>query len=249
MARIVGQGDKFYRGHEGGFQASDILSVADSLDNLAGTQFAGITTFPSQLFDASTRKVKPTPNLETLCRARDALARAGRSGIELNMPGTTSSEVLPMLAKAGATQVEPGHGLTGTTPLHLYEDLPEVPAMIYLSEVSHSFGGKAYCFGGGLYVDPVFPQYEVRAIVSSDPDVTDGAIAAVELPDASSIDYYGMIDTAGTAKPRVGDSVIFGFRAQAFVTRAYVAGVRGVSTGQPEVVGISDSAGHPVEWP
>ena len=67
------------------------------------------------------------------------------------------------LAAAGATQVEPGHGLTGTTALHIFEDLPERPAAVYLTEVSHHYGGKAYCFGGGLYIDPIFPAYDLKA--------------------------------------------------------------------------------------
>ena len=41
------------------------------------------------------------------------------------------------LAAGGATQLEPGHGLTGTTPLHARTALPERPAMLYLTEVSH----------------------------------------------------------------------------------------------------------------
>ena len=69
--------------------------------------------------------------------------------IEVNAPGTTSSVVLDALAEAGATQCEPGNGLHGTTPLHAMEDLPELPASLYLTEVSHQHGGKAYCFGGG----------------------------------------------------------------------------------------------------
>jgi predicted amino acid racemase len=249
IARIVGEGDRFYRGHEGGFGAGDILAVADALDAVAGARFAGITTFPSQLFDHASGKVKPTPNLGTVRRAAEALAKAGRTQIEVNTPGTTSSEILPLLAEAGATQVEPGHGLTGTTPLHLVEDLPETPAIVYLSEVSHLFGGEAFCFGGGLYVDPVFPDYQVKAIVSRDSDIASSATLPVEMPATSSIDYYGMIDATGSAKPRVGDSVVFGFRPQAFVTRAYVAGVQGLSTGHPNVEALCDSHGRPVKWP
>ena len=73
---------------------------------------------------------------------------------------------LEALAAAGATQVEPGHGLTGTTPLHVSGDLPEAPAVVYLTEVSHLSGEEAFCFGGGLYIDPVFPNYQVKAIVA-----------------------------------------------------------------------------------
>jgi predicted amino acid racemase len=75
------------------------------------------------------------------------LAKSGRNGIEINAPGTTSAVMLPALAEAGASQCEPGNGLHGTTALHVVDDLPELPAVCYLTEVSHLSGGKAYCFG------------------------------------------------------------------------------------------------------
>ncbi|MDQ0471524.1 alanine racemase [Labrys wisconsinensis] len=247
LARIVAPGDTFYRGHEGGFAAADIPAVADALDATPGARFAGLTTFPAQLFDHALGQVKPTPNLATLFDAAEALARTGRSGIEINTPGTTSAEILPALAEAGATQIEPGHGLTGTTPLHAVRDLPELPAVVYLSEVSHLTGGEAFCFGGGLYVDPVFPDYQIRAVVAREPTVA--SLAPVEIPGPASIDYYGMIDATGPVKPRVGDSVVFGFRPQAFVTRAYVVGVAGLSKGEPAVETIHDAFGRPADWP
>ncbi len=58
----------------------------------------------------------------------------------MNAPGVTSTPVLQLLADAGATQVEPGHGFTGTTPLHMVMDLVERPAMVYLTEISHLVG-------------------------------------------------------------------------------------------------------------
>ncbi len=249
MARIQTEGDTFYRGHEGGFEAGDIVHVADRLDSLQGGRFAGITTFPALLFDQETRKVKPTPNLTTLNKAAEALAQTGRSDIAINAPGTTSSAVLSALADAGATQVEPGNGLHGTTPLHAVEDLPEDPAVLYLSEVSHHHRGKAYCFGGGLYIDPVFPKYQVRALVSSGPTAQPSALREVEIPDYSAIDYYAMIESDGGTAPAPGDTVVFGFRGQAFVTRSMVAGIRGVESGNPEVTTIENGFGDPVNWP
>ncbi len=249
MARIQTDGDTFYRGHEGGFEAGEIVDVADRLDSLEGARFAGVTTFPALLFDLETRKVKPMPNLMTLGRAAEALAAAGRTGIEVNAPGTTSSVVLSALAEAGATQVEPGNGLHGTTPLHAVEELPEIPAVLYLSEVSHLYGGNAYCFGGGLYIDPVFPKYQVRALVSAEPTSDMAALIDVEIPDYSAIDYYAMIDATRPRKPEPGDSVVFGFRGQAFTTRALIAGVRGVSTGSPYVTAIENGFGDAVAWP
>jgi len=244
LARIKAPGDIFYTGHEGGFDADDdIPRVADDLDKLPGARFAGITTFPALLFDVAKRTVSPTPNLRTLQRAAEALARAGRTNIEINTPGTTSATMLAALADAGATQVEPGHGLTGTTPLHVGEDLPEVPAVVYLSEVSHNHAGLAYCFGGGLYIDPVFPAYTPHAMVGADPD--SAVPMPVEIPPPEAIDYYGMIDGPG----RPGDSVVFGFRPQAFVTRAYTVGVSGLRAGTPTVHAVHDSWGRPIGWP
>ena len=73
------------------------------------------------------------------------------------------------------------------------------------------------------------------------------ALRSVEIPAPAAIDYYGMIDTA-TGPATVGDSVVFGFRPQAFVTRANVVGLAGVA-GSPVVETISDAYGRPVAWP
>ncbi|AZO02484.1 MULTISPECIES: alanine racemase [unclassified Mesorhizobium] len=249
LARIAAEGDIFYRGHEGGFDAGEIVAVADRLDAVPGGRFAGITTFPALLFNHAARKVLPTPNLATLSKAAEALAKAGRKGVEINAPGTTSSVMLAALAEAGATQCEPGNGLHGATALHVMEDLPELPAVLYLTEVSHLSGGKAYCFGGGFYIDPIFPDYDVKAIVSAEPTTAASALRSVEVPPPSAIDYYAMIDAAGANAPRPGDSAVFGFRGQAFVTRAYVVGVSGVSKGKPVVETIENGFGEPYAWP
>lgn len=249
LARIKAEGDTFYRGHEGGFDAADVADVADAFDALDGGRFAGITTFPALLFDHKSRKVLPTHNLATLTKAAEALAKAGRTGIEVNAPGTTSSVLLQGLADAGATQCEPGNGLHGTTALHVVEDLPELPAVCYLTEVSHLSGGKAYCFGGGFYIDPIFPDYDVKAIVSSEPTVAASSLRSVEVPPPSAIDYYALIDAGGPNAPKPGDTAVFGFRGQAFVTRAYVVGVSGISKGLPKVESIENGFGEPQSWP
>ncbi|MER9061766.1 alanine racemase [Mesorhizobium sp. M0698] len=249
LARIRADGDVFYRGHEGGFEAADIAAVAEKLDGLEGARFAGITTFPALLFDQTTRTVLPTHNLATLGRAAEALAKSGRSNIEVNAPGTTSSVLIGALAEAGATQCEPGNGLAGTTALHVMEDLPELPAVLYLTEVSHLSGGKAYCLGGGFYIDPIFPDYEVKAIVSAEPTTAAAALRSVEVPPPAAIDYYAMIDASGANAPRPGDTAVFGFRGQAFVTRAYVVGISGVSKRAPQVETIENGFGETAAWP
>ncbi|MGQ0564615.1 MAG: alanine racemase [Gemmobacter sp.] len=249
LARVQTTGDTFYLGHEGGFAAEDAVAVARRIDALPGARFAGVTSFPAQLYDHATRTIRHTPNLATLQSTADALRKAGFGDIAINAPGTTSAITLQALAQAGATQVEPGNGLHGTTPLHAVEDLPETPAVLYLSEVSHLHGGRAYCFGGGLYIDPVFPDYDVQALVGPEPTTDVTALRRVEIPPPSAIDYYGMIDATGPNPPRPGDSVVFGFRGQAFVTRAYAVGISGVSTGTPRVQAIENALGQPEPWP
>lgn len=243
LARIAAPGDRFYRGHEGGFSASDIVAVADRLDRLPGVRFAGITTFPATLFNPTTGVAESTPNLATLTSAVRALAEAGRSGVEVNAPGTTSMSILATLAEAGATQVEPGHGLTGTTPLHAVEDLVEEPAIAYVSEISHFWGDDAYVFGGGLYVDPVLGDAETSAlIVAPDADPSSAVQLRVDMPAANAIDYYATIPLNGMPAS-IGDTVIFGFRPQVFVTRGLTAGIAGISIGTPHVEGIWSSDG------
>ncbi len=249
LARIYTAGDTFYMGHEGGFQAPEIVAVAEALDALPHAEFAGITTFPALLFDPDKNEVRPTPNLKTLENAAQALRASGRTHIEINAPGTTSSEVMAALASAGATQVEPGHGLTGSTPLHAVRDLPEKPALAYISEISHTYNGHPYCFGGGLYIDPVFPPYNVHALVGADPDAALNNIVQATLPPPSAIDYYGILEPNAGKPIRTGDSVVFGFRPQAFVTRAYVAPISGIATGTPTVEGIWTPDGRKSQWP
>jgi predicted amino acid racemase len=247
LLRLYASDDEFYSGHEGGFRAEDVLAVADEIDALDGARFAGITTFPALLFDLHTTSLRRTHNLQTLEDAAAALRKAGREAFEINAPGTTSTAALDALAAAGVTQVEPGHGLTGTTPLHAVEDLTELPAACYLTEVSHLYEGRAFCFGGGMYVDPVFPPYQVRAVVGRAPGST--ALLDATLPPPSAIDYYGQLDLTGAPPVAPGDSVVFGFRIQAFVTRAYTACISGLADGSPRVTGIWTATGEPTSWP
>jgi len=249
LARIHAPGDIFYKGHEGGFNAAEIVTVANQLDELPNISFAGITTFPALLYNHESREVEATPNLGTLIKASEALRAAGRDEIVINAPGTTSTAVMATLASAGSTQVEPGHGITGSTPLHAVRDLPETPAVLYVSEVSHFHQGKAFCFGGGLYIDPVFPDYEVKCLVGKDPGTIIDRAMPVEFPPANAIDYYGMLSPEQGKTVEVGDTVLFGFRIQAFVTRAFVVPLSGVSNGEPVVGGVFTADGRKTNWP
>ena len=244
LLRIVGDGDSFYTSHEGGFPSEDVVAVANALDKIGGIRVAGVTTFPATLFDRDAGTVRSTPNLATLTDAKKRLLDSGRREVELNAPGTTSTAMLHTLADAGATQVEPGHGLTGTTPWHAVEDLAEEPAIAYVTEVSHLWNDHAYVFGGGLYVDPVLSGAPpTRAIiVPAGGGLEDSITLPVEMPAPEAIDYYATIPLSGT-QVCPGDTVLFGFRPQVFVSRGLTAGIANVGSQSPRVTGLWASNG------
>ncbi len=249
LVRVCAATDEFYPGHEGGVPLDELTELIDRLEAMPGARFAGLTTFPALLFDPATGGVRTTRNVETLARAAESARRrlGSDAAVEINAPGTTSVAVLDQLAGIGATQVEPGHGLTGTTPLHAVADLPEEPAICYLSEVSHLHAGVPLCFGGGFYVDPVFEPYGPKALIAADPEDLDEAPVAMDFPDPAGIDYYARLHPPAARHVGEGDTVICGFRAQAFVTRATVAGLTGVRSGAPAVAGVWDTLGRPVD--
>jgi predicted amino acid racemase len=247
LLRVYAEGDTFYPGHEGGFPAEEAERVIEELQRMPGLRFAGLTTFPTQLYRQDTGAVEHTHNYQTLLSlARRLEQKLGRK-LEINAPGTTSSFLFEEMAVSGVTQVEPGHGLTGTCPQHALGGLAEKPAMAYVSEVSHLHQGKAYCFGGGMYIDPVFPPYQVQAFVGN--GSAPWRRIACDIPKPESIDYYGVLQTTQGDAPCTGDTVVFGFRAQAFVTRAYVVPVAGIEGGSPEALGVFTSEGREVGWP
>ncbi|MYL08013.1 MAG: YhfX family PLP-dependent enzyme [Acidimicrobiia bacterium] len=243
---------EFYTGHEGGVPLEELDTMINHIAGLPGVRFAGLTTFPALLYDSSGGGARVTPNMATLGRAAE-LARHHLGGgdqdvLQINAPGTTSTAVLAQLAEAGATQVEPGHGLTGTTPLHAVGDLPEQPAVCYVSEIAHVHQGTPFCFGGGLYIDPVFGDYQTTAVVAHDPSEATTEPVPVDMPDPAAIDYYAKLRPESGRMVGEGDTVVFGFRIQAFVTRAFVVGVAGVGSGNPSVAGVWDVLGNPVSW-
>lgn len=157
----------------------------------------------------------------------------GGSGFDLAVAGA-------VLAAAGATHGEPGHTLTGTTPLHAADqDQPERPAYVYVTEVAHTLAdGRPALFGGGFYArgrarTALLPRTGTRLPVLPAP------------PD--HIDYYRLL--AAPARPRearTGDTALLAFRTQIFVTRSTVAVVAGLSTGRGRLLGLYDSRGRPL---
>lgn len=167
LARIFGPEDLVVPSHAGGFAPASVESLVDRWSTLEGGRFAGVSSYLALVFDRARHVVEPSPNLRTLSDAARRLIKFGLEPV-VNGPGETSTNVLSLLADAGVTQVEPGHGFTATGAFHAFANLPERPAMLYVSEVSHLDGDFAFVYGGGLYLCVGSVDYQLQAIVGRD---------------------------------------------------------------------------------
>ncbi len=252
LVRVRNDGDVFLAGMEAGVHLDQLPSVARHMLALPSVRLVGVSTFPALYYKVERRAVEPTPNFQSALRGAEILLEAGAQVTQINTPGNTSTVTLETFARLGSTHVEPGHGFLGTTPLHLTEDLPEVPASVYLSEVAHTVGGYAYSHGGGHFIDDrqwAPPGWERTAMVGDDPDsIFDNRVPFVgtgprETGGQGFLDYHGVLDPQGR-RAEVGDSVIFGFRVQSFATRANTAVIGGIQSGSPQLLGVWDCAAN-----
>lgn len=232
LVKVFGEKDVAYPGQEGGFRLADLPVELQKLAELPGVRVAGVTTFPNFQLAANRQEMEPTENFHTLLKAKQILEDSGFSVQQVNGPSATSCETIPFLAEHGVTHGEPGHALTGTTPLHAYRDLPEKPAIIYVTEVSHEDNDFYYVIGGGYYGRSNLTGCLVG---SSEADILERSVPAYEVsPEA--IDYYGRIGKPDDFAVEIGATAVFAFRTQLFVTRAHIALVKGIQFGRPELV-------------
>lgn len=233
LLKVVDEGDSIYEGQHGGFMFGDLPQLVPFLKELEHVEIAGITSFPCFLYNVEKGELEATQNAKTIKKAQKLLVEAGFPVQELNMPSTTSVYTMPFIAELGGTEGEPGHALTGTTPMHAEMELPEKPAYVYVSEVSHNFKGHAYIYGGGLY-----RRGHLKNVLINDGE--NEWMSTVNPFDPENIDYYLEVEDT---QP-IGASAIMASRTQIFVTRSEVALVKGIQSGEPEVMGIYSSLGE-----
>ncbi|MGL5041517.1 MAG: YhfX family PLP-dependent enzyme [Culicoidibacterales bacterium] len=237
LLRVINEGDRIYEGQYGGFKFEKLEAELPKIILLTAVEVSGVTSFPCFLYDEQTQDFRATKNTETLHLAKELLNKNGFTITEINMPSATCVRSIPFIREIGGTQGEPGHALTGTTPMHAKEELAERPALIYVSEVSHTFEGKTYCYGGGYYRRGNLTNAK---IINKTGEIS---YTTVNPLDNESIDYYLELENL-FAK---GSTVLMAFRTQIFVTRSNVALVEGLSTNSPRLVGTYDSVGKKIE--
>ena len=235
LLRVWDEGDIFYQGQEGGFPLRTLDAALESLGTLPGIRVAGLTSFPCFLFDEERGRPLATPNAHTLRRGAAVMEQKGFASPAINMPSCNSPATIPLAAELGATHAEPGHSLTGTNPDNLLEARPLIPALLYMSEISHQHGGRSLCFGGGHY-----RRSKMRyALVKAAGAYREAAVSALE---PESIDYHFSLDGLFP----IGSPVCMAYRTQIFVTRSRVALVEGLARSRPLLLGVWDSQGRPL---
>ena len=238
MLRVYGDFDMIYSGQTAGFHLDELKETAIwNKTECPQLEIKGVTSFPCYLYDETAGDVLPTRNLETVKCAVEILKTCGVDVTLVNTPSATCCHTIDKMVEFGGNCGEPGHGLSGTTPMHAEHDLEEIPAVVYVSEVSHNFMGNAYCFGGGHYRRSHVKHVLVGKSLKDSRDLT------VIPPTDESIDYHFGISEECT----VGDTAVMAFRFQIFVTRSDVALVKGIRKGCPEIIGIYDSQGRKKE--
>jgi predicted amino acid racemase len=244
LLRVYRPGDIFFPGQEGGIPFDRLLDDARQIMTLPNVRIIGTVSFPCFRYNTKIEDpAEPTPNLATIVEAAGKLrTELGLEITQINAPANTSSVTFPILKAHGATHVEPGHGLLGTTMLHKFRhDLPERPAYCYVSEITHIYEGMGYAHGGGLFQDIYDPEFDYKALVGRDPDTILDREVSWKLTD-QIIDYHAPLIEGDRCK--VGDTAIFGFRTQMQMTRSWIAVVKGVRQGRPELAGVFDHAAH-----
>jgi predicted amino acid racemase len=235
MLRVFDKSDTLYPGQYGGFWIGQLPEAIEKLEALPGIQVAGVCGFPCFLYDEKAMEVLPTPNLHTVCEAAKILEERGYSDLQVNLPSVTSVCTIPLIAHHGGTHGEPGHSLSGTTPFHKNPDCGgEIPAIVYVSEVSHNLQGKSYCYGGGYYRRSQL----LHALVGN--SFKCASLVGVTPPPLENIDYYLELER----EAEVSQTVVMSFRSQIFVTRSEVAIISGLSGGVPRIEGIYSPLGH-----
>lgn len=237
MLKVLGKEDMVYPGQWGGFREENLAEAVQAIKGLPGVRIAGVTAFPCLLYDGE--DIVPTSNFHTLIRCTRLLEDIlDRPLDQINAPSATCCASIPLLRSLGATHGEPGHALTGTTPLHQHAGQPELPAMVYISEISHQDHEVAYAYGGGYYRRSQIQQ----AMIGRSLDKMMNRRVSPRKLEPEAIDYTLELEV-GKMPVEAGETVLLAFRTQIFVTRSEVAVVSGLQTGSPQLTGIYDSLG------
>jgi predicted amino acid racemase len=256
VLRVDGPSDIVARSLAGGVPESDAVRVIADIGRLDGVRFAGFTTYPAIRFDLRRQCWVTTSNFETMTRLADRVQ--GELGLEveqINAAGNICAASVGLIA-GKATHCEPGQAFVGGLVANAFVDQAEVPAMAYVTEVSHVVGGVPYVFASSWLANNtvgIWNHLEYDALSGTIP----GADGAGGRPVAAKPQHFAASDPTAfmynAIRPldgrdtNVGDTVVFGFRSQLYrANGALVAVVEGLGDGAPRLRGLFDRNGNAV---
>lgn len=228
MLRIIEKDSEIYPGQEAGFSLEEIKDILPKIFELEGVRLNGLTSFPCFLCSEKNYKVVKTNNLDTLLNMKKYLEDNNIKIEHINLPSVTTVENIKLIYEYGGTEAEPGHAFTGTTPINVNESV-EIPAYLYISEISHNFRGRSYFYGGGYY-----PRGHMKY------GYIENKIVDVDKFSSSNIDYY--LSMNGTYS--IFTPIVLCFRTQMFVTRSDVILIKGIHKGELKILGRYNTQGE-----
>lgn len=227
MLRILDENSEIYPGQEAGFSVNEVKELIPKLKDLKGVKLNGITSFPCFLYSPDEKCIKETNNLFSVLEVNEFLKNQNLYVKHINLPSVSTVENIKKIYSYGGTDAEPGHALTGTTPLNIDSGV-EIPAYLYISEISHVFKNNSHFYGGGYY-----PRGHMKH------GYIDNKIVNVNNFNATNIDYYLSLE----GKYNIFDPIILCFRTQMFVTRSDIVLIEGIHSNNIHIVGIYNTQG------
>jgi predicted amino acid racemase len=243
----------------GGTPEPDALDLIARIDRLDGVSFGGLTTYPGVRFDLSRHEWVTTTNFETMVRVRDAVqAELGLAVGQINPAGNNCAGSLAMMAAHGATHCEPGQAFVGGLVANAFGDQPEVPAIAYVSEVTHFWRGTPYYYAPSMVANSTIGVWNdvyydtLEASVSRTGSEPLGTLARTRPQTFAASDptawIYGALELGRGMTAQIGDTVVCGFRCQVYRSNGgRLAVVDGIQSGEPTLVALYDRNGSPVD--
>lgn len=235
MIRLTDDDSLLYPGQIAGFSSSELKGLINEVSKLDNVQIKGLTVFPALLFNGDTKRIEATSNVNAINRGKEICEEMGLDGLTINLPSCTCVNSMKLIHELGGNNGEPGHGLSGTTPLHAISNQIEKVAYCYVSEISHNYKNNSYCFGGGSY-----RRGHLENVLVGE-SLANALMTKVTLPDSESIDYHFEIK----GNHEVGRPCLMSFRTQIFTTRSNVVIVKGLSSGNPSMY-LYDALGREI---
>jgi predicted amino acid racemase len=241
----------------GGFTEEEAVHAARQIQSMENVKVAGTTTYPAFSFDISKKVYQTSTNFEAMMRTAQRLEdELGIRLEQINAAGQNCVENMELAASNGATHVEPGQSFIGTlSSFALLENPIELPAVVYVTEISHFFSNHALAFGDSYMTTVGFGSvknermYEyLHACVGNNPDELIRNVMPARPQHLPHNDLgwflYCCLVPGKDMHANVGDTVVLSFRPQVFRTpKGRVAVIDGIHKSKPRLLGLFDRSG------